>query len=178
MGGARRISNALAEAAAEMFGVTHDARECGYILPDGRMLDLSGRHGHPGYVRDGDGFVPRRGPDHFAGRRMIDHRELGGLVPDGGTAGMMRFMLGSGAVRVHPTQGFTLAVPPSMRQLAVMCHVARGIPGPAHLEVYDAEGRVLVSEAFASLTPRAVLGFMARAGMLPDPAGDPGGPTP
>lgn len=178
MAGARRTSNALAEAAAVMFGVTPDARECGYVLPDGRMLDLSGRHDHPGYVRDGDGFVPRRGPDHFAGRRVIDHRELGGLVPGGGTAGMMRFMRESGAVRVHPLQGFSLAVPPTTRQVAVMCHVAGRMPGMAHVEVYDDEANVVASEAFASLTPRAALGFLARAGLLPEPADAPGAPCP
>ena len=30
--------------AKQLFGITNDIRECGYILPDGSMLDFSGRH--------------------------------------------------------------------------------------------------------------------------------------
>ena len=34
----------IQEAAKQYFGVTTDYKEAGYILPDGSMLDLSGKH--------------------------------------------------------------------------------------------------------------------------------------
>lgn len=34
----------LTDALIRFFGITNNPKECGYILPDGRMLDFSGRH--------------------------------------------------------------------------------------------------------------------------------------
>ena len=53
-------------AAKKMFGVTYDIREAGYVLPDGTMLDFSGRHDAPD---------PRDSYD-FKGRRTSDHRDI------------------------------------------------------------------------------------------------------
>ena len=52
-------------AAKEKFGTTYDMREAGYILPDGSMLDFSGKH----QVRDAD-------TSFLNGRRTVDHREI------------------------------------------------------------------------------------------------------
>jgi hypothetical protein len=49
-----------------MFGVTYDIREAGYVLPDGTMLDFSGRHDAPD---------PRDSYD-LKGRRTSDHRDI------------------------------------------------------------------------------------------------------
>lgn len=50
----------LLERAVDIFGVTEDAREVGFVLPDGQMLDFSGRsHGGP------------------TGHRHLDHSEIG-----------------------------------------------------------------------------------------------------
>lgn len=48
------------DTAKQMFGVTDDIREAGYILPDGSMLDFSGR-----YAVDGDA-------SHLKGGRHMD----------------------------------------------------------------------------------------------------------
>lgn len=56
--------------AKERFGTTNDIRECGYVLPDGSMLDFSGRH-----MVTGDTDT-----SHLKGRRSVDHREIGDLV--------------------------------------------------------------------------------------------------
>lgn len=48
-------------AAKRYFGTTYDIREAGYILPDGSMLDFSGRHESPEATR---------------GERPTDHREI------------------------------------------------------------------------------------------------------
>lgn len=49
------------------FGRTQNPREAGYLLPDGGMLDLSGRH---------YGTKPRPGErDFYANQRAVDHRD-------------------------------------------------------------------------------------------------------
>ena len=53
----------LIERAVENFGLTNDVREAFYVLPDGRMLDGSGRH------RGGD-------ERSFTKQRQVDHRDI------------------------------------------------------------------------------------------------------
>lgn len=64
------------------FGITKDINECGYILPDGSMLDFSGKK----FGRDG-------------GYRNFDHREISSI--DEETLDMNKF-IDSGAIRVQP----------------------------------------------------------------------------
>jgi hypothetical protein len=55
------------------FGATKNPREAGYILNDGTMLDLSGRHYATGYSNS----KPLPGqPDYLKNARAVDHREL------------------------------------------------------------------------------------------------------
>ena len=56
-----------AEKAVKVFKTTNDFREAGYILEDGRLLDLSGKH---------EGGTP--------GTRSYDHRELCRAINTGG----------------------------------------------------------------------------------------------
>jgi hypothetical protein len=63
-------------------GLTEDFRECGYILTNGKMLDLSGKN---------QGGWP--------GRRSLDHRQL--PSPYNESEGMERFMA-AGHIRVFP----------------------------------------------------------------------------
>lgn len=72
--------------ALAVFGTTDDPREAGYILPDGTMLDFSGK--------------TEGGP---AGTRSYDHRDIGRAIGDGGTDGMLMFMSEANAARVHFT---------------------------------------------------------------------------
>lgn len=83
--------SALSERGARMqryavrhFGVTSDPLRAGYILRDGRLLNLS----RYGYGRD------------------LDHRQVGMAFPEslefvGGTEGMHEFMRETGAIRLH-----------------------------------------------------------------------------
>ncbi len=57
--------------AKEKFGTTYDMREAGYILPDGSMLDFSGKH----QVRDAD-------TSFLNGGRTVDHREIEDIAYD------------------------------------------------------------------------------------------------
>jgi len=56
-------SKTMFDAAKKHFGVTNDIREAGYVLPDGSMLDFSGRH---------EGADERTA----SGQRHTDHREI------------------------------------------------------------------------------------------------------
>ena len=72
--------------AKETFGTTQDLLEAGYILPDGEMLDFSGRH---------EGADER----DIAGQRYSDHREIS-------QAGVeMQPFIDSGAVRIDARSG-------------------------------------------------------------------------
>jgi hypothetical protein len=108
--------------AVEHFGLTNDPREAGYVLPDGRMLDLSGRHQMLGgdYQRIGDRNVPTGGRDWQAGQRDTDHRELNFLdaSSDGdSTSKMLEFQTTANAIRLNPGQGISVTSRPTRRQI-------------------------------------------------------------
>lgn len=117
----------IQESAKQYFGVTNDYKEAGYILPDGTMLDLSGKH-----------EVPPEDAKYYRHSRTVDHRMLGGenyngfsLEPwigtgDGGEL-MCRFMQKSGAMRVdfkaHIASAMTM---PTAKQIQVLYYGVRG----------------------------------------------------
>ena len=59
-------SKTIFDTSKKLFGTTRDIREAGYILPDGNMLDFSGRH----LMNSGDDT------SFLRGRRTSDHREI------------------------------------------------------------------------------------------------------
>lgn len=82
------------------FGLTKDVREAGYILPDGKMLDFSGRH---------EGAADQ----DVRGARSVDHSQ----VTDAGVYDWMEAM-DAGAVRVDATTGiinFSQPLTPAQR---------------------------------------------------------------
>ena len=66
------------QTAKERHGITFDLAEAGYVLPDGTMLDFSGR-ADAGYVKGADlRYRPSRAGDRdwMRGQRGVDHREV------------------------------------------------------------------------------------------------------
>lgn len=120
---------ALRARAVEHFGVTSNPAEAGYILPDGTMLDLSGRHEMLGgdYEREGLRNVlsakalRRNVPDYQSGRRDIDHRdlpdELSPLGAESATQRMLDFQRNAYALRVTPRHGVSSNFIPTMPQI-------------------------------------------------------------
>ncbi|MEI6387251.1 MAG: hypothetical protein WCQ50_11480 [Spirochaetota bacterium] len=51
---------AASDSAAEHFGTTRSIYEAGYVLPDGRMLDFSGRHDAVGYQKQDGKYKAQR----------------------------------------------------------------------------------------------------------------------
>ena len=108
--------NALIERAVETFGTTKDTNEAFYILPDGRMLDGSGRH-WGGDERD------------VAGQRQVDHGDIGEVIDDARTAadGMYKWMSRTGAMRFDQIVGIaSIARVPTPEQLAVLTRASKG----------------------------------------------------
>jgi hypothetical protein len=89
------------ERAITTFGLTDSFNEAGYILPDGRMLDFSGKR---------EGGTP--------GNRAYDHRDIGRVLGIGGSEALWEFMSRTGAIRSLPETGdLTIAKKPTSQQL-------------------------------------------------------------
>jgi hypothetical protein len=142
--------------AVKHFGVTEDPRECGYLLPDGTMLDLS--------------F------SQAPGTRGKDHREVAGFIPsdESGTESMRKF-IGMGVIRVmpHSTLGLDISVEPTAQQYqrisqivdSLGVEVALDLEGPG-----SKENRVVpIQVARAGLTRQ--IQFFYATGKLPPQSG-------
>jgi L-amino acid N-acyltransferase YncA len=68
-------SRKLFELNIKKFGLTNSPYEAGYILPDARMLDFSGRSQSSGFKRVNDKYIPTTKFDDFKNSRGLDHRE-------------------------------------------------------------------------------------------------------
>lgn len=102
----------LIDNAKDTFGVTDDIREAGYVLPDGTMLEFSGRH----WGLDDSEARGQRQVDH------IDISEADGIQNATGNE-MYDFMAQTGAMRVSMADGnsvASIARPPTAQQLAVL----------------------------------------------------------
>ena len=97
---------------------TENPKEAGYMLPDGSMLDLSGKS---------EGGTP--------GMRAFDHREAGG------TAGMQELM-DSGYIRLLPeTPGFEIATRPTPKQFRGLAEWIEWFSSePVVVELHDGWG--------------------------------------
>ena len=99
------------DAAKSKFGTTYDMREAGYILPDGSMLDFSGRH----QVIGGD-------TSFLNGDRTVDHREISDIAYDAddnetGINTDLGDFLDRGAIRIDSNAGaINLNVAPTKAQ--------------------------------------------------------------
>lgn len=109
-------SEALFEATKEKFGTTNDLREAGYILPDGTMLDFSGR-----YMMD-DGMDT----SHLSGRRAVDHRAIHevGYDKDENETGFetdMSDFISRGAIRIDANAGtINISKAPTAKQARML----------------------------------------------------------
>lgn len=119
----------------ESCGLALDPREAGYVLPDGRMLDFSGRNQASGYR-----FNPTcaryvtcglNGQDWLSGQRALDHRDWPERVCAlyGALSGdelMLKLMREFNLARVDFTCGVASFVAPltTAQIQAIACHAA------------------------------------------------------
>jgi len=167
----------IMERAAAKYGVTRDPNEAGYILPDGRMLDFSGRSeiSSGGATSRGEPFSE----ENVAGKRWLDHRDLDGVMdltafdPERmplldremaeQTARMYDFMAQSGAVRYRQDFGFEVTAMPSPMQLRTILrhHQKEYSEAPLRVDVTDpSTGNIIASKAFPRPMLDAVSAFL------------------
>ena len=121
----KRTSDAVIRAAVKHFGITENLDQAGYILPDGRLLNMGEQ-----------------------GMRSMDHRQIGHVIPDrivspesDGSKFMLAFMK-MGAVRMHTGRSdfmFDFGSRPTRAQLERIEDIALG--HPKYLIVVGAPGK-------------------------------------
>lgn len=140
----------LIERAVENFGLTNDVREAFYVLPDGRMLDGSGRH-WGGDERD------------VAGQRQVDHSDISEVIDDAsGADAMYEWMGRTGAMRFDQIVGIaSVARPPTKAQLDVLNRANRG--KYLALSLNTPEGRIVDDVEFESASKAKIQDFFDQA---------------
>jgi len=129
------------DSAKRNHGVTQRIDEAGYILPNGELLDFSGRAQAMGYERTGKyAFGPKRGqPDYLRGNRQVDHREVeykNRPSRSGANDAAMEQFLSLGAIRTG--QGLLdIRQRPTASQWARIREVIEHNNGAVSLDVYD-----------------------------------------
>ena len=148
------------ELAKERFGVTYDIRECGYILPDGSMLDFSGRHMITG---DTDS-------SHLKGRRSVDHRDISDLNWDkdlknrNDTNINMSDFIKKGAIRIHCSNTWSsinLFVKPTKEQINPLLRLIQYSKGNVTVEIGDGDNSYEYAE-WDEANPRRVINDVIR----------------
>jgi hypothetical protein len=107
------------DTAKKKFGVTSDLREAGYILPDGTMLDFSGRHELFG--ADDSCISGRRTTDHRGISQIAYAYDAEGNEIDTGVKTTMPDFIERGAIRIDANAGtINLNGKPTAQQRAVL----------------------------------------------------------
>lgn len=125
--------------AINYFGLTSNPREAGYVLPNGAMLDLSGR-------RDG-------GPGDT---RALDHREVNTIIP-------MPEFISMGAIRHFPElPGVDIRRKPTPQQLSFIYKDVENSPRGYTLEIKDYQKGRLYQQYDPGVMASKVIGDMRR----------------
>lgn len=152
---AKQLHPEWIEKAIKEFGLTDNPREAGYILPDGKFLDLSGKN--------------KGGRE---GSRNLDHREIWkGMseearktARDSGLNEMRMFAQGTNSLRfsIDPAEVYvqTFSSVPSPEQVGAILKAAAG--KNLLFDITDASGGTLVSERIRRVTPEKILDFVER----------------
>lgn len=126
--------------AEKYFGTTYKIAEAGYLLRDGKLLDMSGRHeGAPG------------------GYRTVDHRDItdafDGDYGDGSYSGGMVQFMQAGNIRLSPESGgINLSTKPNAKQLDVLDRYISSFRGEVTLDIDNANGDTVVSIEYPKRT--------------------------
>lgn len=126
--------------AEKYFGTTYKIAEAGYLLRDGKLLDMSGRHeGAPG------------------GYRTVDHRDIAdafdGDYGDGSYSGGMVQFMQAGNIRLSPESGgINLSTKPNAKQLDVLDRYISSFRGEVTLDIDNANGDTVVSIEYPKRT--------------------------
>lgn len=121
--------------AIQYYGTTSDFREAGYILPDGTMLDFSGKK---------DGGPP--------GKRSIDHREVADILDLPKMEALNTFM-NYGCIRVMPEcPGLDISIYPTKKQIDVIRRFVGYYRGAVYIDISDEKGRIVTTFEYTGKT--------------------------
>ena len=138
----------LIRKAVDNFGTTDNPEEAFYVLPDGRMLDGSGRHW---------GL-----PESDVNGRQVDHADIAEILDSSGAQAMYEFMRRTGAMRFDRIVGIaSIARKPTAQQLSVLGRSSKG--GYLALSYNTPEGRIVDDIEFESASPKKIEDFFAQA---------------
>jgi hypothetical protein len=133
------------QSAKKRHGVTRSIYEAGYVLPDGTLLDFSGRADAGGFKQLKDlTFVAESGRDYMRDQRQVDHRDIeweGMPQAREQSDGMIDF-LRLGAIRIDANSGMISMhsrAKPSGAQLSVLKALVVGADG-AYMDLEDDSG--------------------------------------
>jgi len=127
--------------AINKFGITKDPKEAGYILPDGKLLDLSGKN---------EGGT--------AGTRSLDHRDIGRILPkeysgDTATSYLLTFASQTGSLRMSDLGDQLyldiIGTVPTDAQIRSMKSIAKGYD-QLTVDITDVRGNTVLSADFSA----------------------------
>lgn len=138
----------LIRKAVDNFGTTDNIDEAFYILPDGTMLDGSGRHWG---LEEQD-----------VNGRQVDHADVAEVMDTSGVQAMYDFMARTGAMRIDSAHGVaSISRPPTPAQLEVLGRSSEG--NYLALSYNTPEGRIVDDTEFDSASPEEIGTFFAEA---------------
>ena len=138
--------NDVFEKLKQNFGVTNNIMECGYVLPDGTLLDFSGRHEVTGKT-DASSLI---------GRRSVDHRK----VIDVGTS--MSAVIRMGAIRIDVRGCYAeMYLKPTQQQISVLREFVRKNYGCVTIEIGDGDESLSYID-YDDATPSRVIADILR----------------
>lgn len=138
----------LIRKAVDNFGTTDNIDEAFYILPDGTMLDGSGRHWG---LEEQD-----------VNGRQVDHADVAEVMDTSGVQAMYDFMARTGAMRIDSAHGVaSISRPPTPAQLGIIENSSKG--NYLALSYNTPEGRIVDDTEFDSASPEEIGTFFAEA---------------
>ncbi|MBO4786981.1 MAG: hypothetical protein J5510_07930 [Prevotella sp.] len=130
----KKESEEIFSKAKERFGTTNDMREAGYILPDGTMLDFSGRHELFG--ADDSGVKGHRYTDHRVISSLAYGYDADGNEVDTGIKTDMPDFIERGAIRIDYNAGsINLSSKPTPEQERVISSFVKRKDGYVTVEI-------------------------------------------
>lgn len=138
----------LIRKAVDNFGTTDNIDEAFYILPDGTMLDGSGRHWG---LEEQD-----------VNGRQVDHADVAEVMESSGAQAMYDFMGRTGAMRIDSAHGVaSISRPPTPAQLEILGRSSEG--NYLALSYNTPEGRIVDDTEFDPASSEEIGTFFAEA---------------
>lgn len=127
------------EKTEKFFGTTTNYNVAGYLLPDGKMLDFSGKHW--GAIN--------------SNMRQVDHRDIWDVWENSDRDGIdeMVNMIGNGAIRLMPeSAGINLATMPNSKQLSTLRGYINNFRGEVIVDIDQVGGDTVQSFQYSKGT--------------------------